>query len=68
MRTSIQLLPACIRLPLAITFHLKIKDYIHQWYNQKLDIGKFKTKKKMTTTNLAPGGSSAMALLLIEHN
>ena len=65
MRTSIQLLPACIRLPLAITFHLKIKDYIHQWNNQKLDIGKL---KKMTTTNLAPGGTSAMALLLIEHN
>ena len=42
MRTSIQLLPACIRLPLAITSHLKIKDYIHQWYNQKLDIGRLK--------------------------
>ena len=45
MRTSIQLLPACIRLPLAITFHLKIKDYIHQWNNQKLDIGKLKKIK-----------------------
>ena len=45
MRTLIQLLPACIRLPLAITFHLKIKDYIHQWYNQKLDIGKLKKIK-----------------------
>ena len=41
MRTLIQLLPACIRLRLAITSLLKIKYYIHQWYNQKLDIDKF---------------------------